>query len=130
MRLPQSGTLLTSPKVGDQCSRPSKPRGQASLDMPCAAHGLDALRARHGSVRVVVRRAVEVEAKPVPLAMRVVTLSYSPSSNSRPGEGEVWVVTQTNTRTRAESQQIVATRPLYCLQYPVLSQSSAKDLPQ
>ena len=33
-------------------------------------------------------------------------------------------------RTRAESQQIVATRPLYCLQYSVLSKSSAKDLPQ
>ena len=30
----------------------------------------------------------------------------------------------------AESQQIVATRPLYCLQYSVLSKSSAKDLPQ
>jgi hypothetical protein len=28
-------------------------------------------------------------------------------------------------RTRAESQQIVATRPLYCLQYSVLSKSSA-----
>ena len=30
--------------------------------------------------------------------------------------------------TGAESQQIVATRPLYCLQYPVSSQSSAEDL--
>lgn len=30
--------------------------------------------------------------------------------------------------TWAESQQIVATRPLYCLQYPVSSQSSAEDL--
>ena len=88
------------------------------------AQGMD------GSVRVVVRRAVEVEANAVPLAVRVGAFSYSPSSNSRPGEGEIWVVTQTNTRTRAESQQIVATRPLYCLQYPVLSQSSAKDLPQ
>jgi len=27
--------------------------------------------------------------------------------------------------TRAESQQIVATRPLYCLQYPVPAKSSA-----
>jgi hypothetical protein len=32
-------------------------------------------------------------------------------------------------RTRAESQQIVAARPLYCLQYPVRTKSSAKDLP-
>ena len=48
----------------------------------------------------------------------------------RQGRGGVWVVTQTNRRTRAESQQIVATRPLYCLQYPVLSQSSAEDLPR
>ena len=51
------------------------------------------------------------------------------SFTARGGEG-VWVVTQTNRRTRAESQQIVATRPLYCLQYPVLSQSSAEDLPR
>jgi hypothetical protein len=45
------------------------------------------------------------------------------------GDG-VWVVTQTNHTTRAESQRIVATRPLYRLQYPVVSQSSAEDLPQ
>ena len=33
-------------------------------------------------------------------------------------------------RIRAESQQIVAARPLYCLQYPIRIKSSAKDLPQ
>jgi hypothetical protein len=36
----------------------------------------------------------------------------------------------TNRRIRAESQQIVAARPLYCLQYPIRNKSSAKDLPQ
>ena len=33
-------------------------------------------------------------------------------------------------RTRAESQRIVAARPLCRLQYPVRAKSSAKDLPQ
>src|SRR3569833_237901 len=33
-------------------------------------------------------------------------------------------------RTLAESQRIVAARPLCRLQYPVLAKSSAKDLPQ
>lgn len=36
----------------------------------------------------------------------------------------------TNLRTRAESQRIVAARPLCRLQYPVLAKSSAMDLPQ
>ena len=36
----------------------------------------------------------------------------------------------TNHRTRAESQRIVAARPLCRLQYPVRAKSSAKDLPQ
>ena len=36
----------------------------------------------------------------------------------------------TNHRTRAESQRIVAARPLCRLQYPVRSKSSTKDLPQ
>ena len=33
-------------------------------------------------------------------------------------------------RTRAESQRIVAARPLYRLQYPVRAKSSTKDLPR
>jgi hypothetical protein len=45
-------------------------------------------------------------------------------------EGVGWLANRTNLRARAESQQIVATRPLYCLQYPALSKSSAKDSPQ
>lgn len=36
--------------------------------------------------------------------------------------------TTTNRRTKAESQQIVVTRLLYCLQYPVHTLSSAEDL--
>ena len=36
----------------------------------------------------------------------------------------------TNLRAGAESQQIVATRPLYCLQYPASTKSSAKDQPR
>ena len=36
-------------------------------------------------------------------------------------------VRATNLRAGAESQQIVATRPLYCLQYPASTKSSAKD---
>jgi len=32
-----------------------------------------------------------------------------------------------NPMAGAESQQIVATRPLYCLQYPASTKSSAKD---
>ena len=39
----------------------------------------------------------------------------------------VYGVRATNLRAGAESQQIVATRPLYCLQYPASTKSSAKD---
>jgi hypothetical protein len=57
--------------------------------------------------------------------------SNSPSSKTLPGGGGGdWVVTQPNRTSWAKSQQIVATRPLYCLQYPLASQSSAEDLPR
>ena len=39
----------------------------------------------------------------------------------------VYGVRATNLRAGVESQQIVATRPLYCLQYPASTKSSAKD---
>jgi hypothetical protein len=45
-----------------------------------------------------------------------------PSMNDESSEQILW--------TRAESQQIVTARSLYCLQYPVRTKSSTKDLPQ
>ena len=55
---------------------------------------------------------------------------HPPSSGSQPRGGVLGGDPKQIGRTRAESQQIVATRPLYCLQYSVLSKSSAKDLPR
>ena len=45
------------------------------------------------------------------------------------GGGDLHKANQQIFRTKAESQRIVAARPLCRLQYPVRAKSSAKDLP-
>jgi hypothetical protein len=66
-------------------------------------------------------------------------LAITPSMEESPpsldgvaaGEGGGWPGGRRQiVATRAESQWIVAARPLYHLQYPVASKSSTEDLPQ